>query len=264
MTLGIIDISTIVIVIILIMGIIVINLTNLINKKLTGISVSIPPIDIPDPNITVKIQKNCESKDDDNYKIFIEKNNPLSYSLSPRIENTNENFTQVSSEKKQGYFLNPVSENCSILEQETKRFNSQLDKVMDEQYNTKQKSYISPEVINILNDKKINKRFLNDAYKYMIENDLYTKKEYDESNRKFINDNRNINEDDFDPNIWYKKFQVKVPTYLEDPETRGYNLNSFGNFGNINSVGKISLTDNYYKNPRPSGTLFNNSVTNLR
>ena len=94
----IIDILTVIIILILVSAIIIINVTNVINKKLTGISVNIPPINIPDPNITVKIQKHCDkNNNEDDYKIYVERNMPSMYDISPVIEKNIEKFESVGS-----------------------------------------------------------------------------------------------------------------------------------------------------------------------
>jgi len=284
MALGIIDILTIVIVFILIIAIVIINLTNLINKKLTSISVNIPPIEIPDPNITVKIQRKCGyteiENNNDEYKIFVEKNGTTNYTISPKIEDTLqsiEKFAPIDSEQKtiqeltnvpSGSFLNPTGELCNSVQEEVKNRNNVLQNVLNEQYNIsipeQEKTTITPEIKNILNNRKINKKFLNDAYKYMIQNDLYTKDQYVQSTKKIQQDGKKMDEYDFDPNEWYKQFQVKVPTYLEDTKTRGYNLEQYDNIGDIYSVGKINLTNNLYKNPKPNGFIFNNYSVNIK
>jgi hypothetical protein len=57
MIITILDIVTILIILGLIGVIIFINIKNFINKKLTDITINIPPFEVPDPNIVVKIQK---------------------------------------------------------------------------------------------------------------------------------------------------------------------------------------------------------------
>ena len=278
MVLGLIDILTIIIVMILIIAIIIINLTNLINKKLTGIAVNIPPIEIPDPNITVKIQRNCNKEmtnDNDDFRIFIEKNGSTQYSISPKIESEHtvgkiENFAQVGNEQKLSYpnpsgkFTVPSGELCGTVQDEITIKNKILEEKLNRQYNIPKEEIITPEIKNILKNKQLNKRFLNEAYKYMIENDSYTKEQYDKHNKYLMDKYRDMDEGEFDPNTWYKQFQIKVPTYLEDLKTRGYNLDAYDNVGNIYSVGKINLNDNHYKNPKPNGFIFNNSVANLK
>jgi hypothetical protein len=83
---NIIDIITIIGIIIIISIIIIINLNITLDQKLSNISVSIPPISLPEQNITVKVQKSCNS---DNYDVYIDKNEQKNISITPNIINNN-------------------------------------------------------------------------------------------------------------------------------------------------------------------------------
>jgi hypothetical protein len=290
MAITIIDIIIIILVVVLIAAIIIINITSFINKKLTDITVNIPPFEVPDPNITVKIQKNCtvpnatinksssvstDDNNEDEYNIYVEKNNPKNYSIAPIIETKNEieNFSSIGINKNKlskveniqyGYTLKPNSENCLSGQRIVQENNNSMEQILDEQYNriSPEAHIITPEIKSILNNRKINKKFLSDAYKYMVQNGLYTEDQFEKEKLEF---RRKYNdEDDIDPTEWFKKFQEKTPSYLEDPKTRGYNINKYDNVGNIYSVGRIKLRDNVSLNPKPNGYVFDNSTTNLQ
>jgi hypothetical protein len=70
--------------------------------------------------------------------------------------------------------------------------------------------------------------------------------------------NDEINNPEWDPNTWYKNYQTIVKTYLEDPKTRGYNISTYNNYGNIYDIGNIDLK----KNTEPKGIdyIFKDSI----
>lgn len=68
------DLIIFLIVIVIITVIIVLNINRILDNKLNNVAVNIPPINIPSPQITVKIQKSCG--DNDNFSVFVDKNNP--------------------------------------------------------------------------------------------------------------------------------------------------------------------------------------------
>lgn len=72
-----------------------------------------------------------------------------------------------------------------------------------------------------------------------------------------------INDKEWNPDEFYKKYQEYVKTYFEDPMTRGYNVGDFSNYAGLYNIGKISLkkTVEYAK---PDGYIFNGSASYLR
>lgn len=107
---------------------------------------------------------------------------------------------------------------------------------------------------NSLNEQRI------DAYKYMIENSKYVN---DHNFPIMSNYNGNLigdNEDKafFDYLDYYRKYQIYIKAYLEDPIVRGYNLKSYDDSSPIFKSGTINL-DNGYKNPKPEGYIFESS-----
>ena len=288
MTITIIDILTITILMILIGAIVFINITNFINKKLTDITVNIPPIEVPDPNITVKIQKTCNAEnhnnsdsfsdngfENQNYQIYVEKNNPKNYSISPIIETENnniENFFIMDNKNapstlkghNTGYFLTPPGRYCIDGEHVVQESTKVLQQTLDEQYNLVSPETIQmhPEMTNIIKNRKINKRFQNNAFTDLIKNDLETDDQFDQASKNYVRQLKNIDEDDIDPTEWFKKFQKFQPSYLEDLPTRGYNIESYTNISDVHNIGRIMLRDNHFKNAKPNGFIFQNSPIN--
>lgn len=93
-TFDIIIFGTIIVVIIIL---VVVNINNTLDNKLSNISVNIPPINIPEPQIVVKVQKSCSSPD---YDVYVQKEGGSTesqkVSLSP-LTNDKEHFETNSS-----------------------------------------------------------------------------------------------------------------------------------------------------------------------
>jgi hypothetical protein len=68
-----------------------------------------------------------------------------------------------------------------------------------------------------------------------------------------------LNDDtDIDYLEYYRKHQMFVKSYLEDPILRGYNVDGYDNASPLFTTGKIPL-DKKFKFPKPSGYIFNDS-----
>ena len=95
------DIIIFLIIIIIVVAIVMVNISSVIDKKLSNVEVNIPPINIPPPQVTVKLQKSCTS---DEYSVFIDKNvqgQPTqTISLSPI---TQSNSTNTSDDKTEHF-----------------------------------------------------------------------------------------------------------------------------------------------------------------
>ena len=87
------DIIIITIILLIIVVLFTINISSVIDNKLSNVEINLPPINIPDPQITVKIQKTYGSE---NYDVYIDKPNSTinqnTVSLSPI--DTKEHFEQ--------------------------------------------------------------------------------------------------------------------------------------------------------------------------
>lgn len=66
------DICIIITAVVIIAIILIININNILEKKMSNVAVNIPPITIPNPQVIVKIQKTCNSE---NYDVFIDSDN---------------------------------------------------------------------------------------------------------------------------------------------------------------------------------------------
>lgn len=92
------DLAIFFIIIIIIVLIIVVNINSVISNKLSNVAVNIPPINIPSPHVTVKVQKKCDS---DDYNVFVDTQNsgqPMQkVMLSPSNQTNQTNQTNQSS-----------------------------------------------------------------------------------------------------------------------------------------------------------------------
>jgi hypothetical protein len=91
------DIIIFLVIIIIIIAIVVVNINSVIDRKLSNVEVNIPPINIPPPQVTVKLQKSCTS---DEYTVLIDREDgnqtSQTVALSPITGNNTEHFGSVS------------------------------------------------------------------------------------------------------------------------------------------------------------------------
>lgn len=141
------DIIVLTIIIIIIISIIVLNINSIIDKKLSNVAVNIPPINIPTPQVTVKLQKSCTS---DEYTVFLDKDNAgqasQTVSLSPASDVNNEHFGSLNN------FINSASQGIDnmvntvktdIKNYQTRQQNATLPKIMSEDKKDQQKRLLA-------------------------------------------------------------------------------------------------------------------------
>jgi len=96
-----------------------------------------------------------------------------------------------------------------------------------------------------------------DSYQYLINNS----KEVNNHQFPICDEHTpvdNINDPDVDILDHYRKQQVYVRGYFEDPVLRGSNVDSYDNAIALTAIGKIPLVNNF-KQPKPSGYIFSDS-----
>ena len=102
------DFIILLIIVIIIIAIVVVNINSIIDKRLSNVSVNIPPINIPPPQVTVKVQKSCTNGQssqginaDDEYTIYVDKANEgqpaQKVMLSPNSVNSVDSTGSVNS-----------------------------------------------------------------------------------------------------------------------------------------------------------------------
>jgi hypothetical protein len=290
------DIFVLIMVVIIIVAIVLINVNSILDKRLSNVAVNIPPINIPSPQITVKVQKSCGS---DEYDVFIDNENKGSaeqtVSLSPAVEhfiskdqiinkldvvkNTVSNVVDALPEK--GKQILPIKVDNKI---ETKIDNEvKINDNIKYAENTPKTHIKFPDDDQIVeygdymcvhknvhnateklaerqksceNQSLIDKK--NDAYKHMIKNSA------DKNDHVFpdcdMREKNNINGSDIEPLEHYRKYQHFVKAYLEDPIMRSHNIDQYQEVSPLFNSGKIPLTDGF-KNPKPMGYIFESSPT---
>ena len=112
------DIFVLITTIIIIIVIIMVNINYVIDKRLSNVAVNIPPINIPSPEVTVKIQKSCTS---DEYNVFIDNNNKGQYEQQVSLSPVEHFITQEQITNKIHHAKNTVS-NISQSLPDLKRF----------------------------------------------------------------------------------------------------------------------------------------------
>lgn len=228
-----------------------VNLT--LNEKLSNVAVNIPPITIPSPIVTVKIQKT-----DNSYDVFIENSNvgqPAQIvSLSPDPQKNHiEEFGQLSQ------VVNNSNLSSNSAQSETMHFqpNTKMNKIVHDttvkqtqQFCNKHTPFskMTPYGRMFENSTGINDH----VYPLCVanSNDLGGNIISDDGSEDYV-----VNE--------YRKYQQYVKTYLEDPVIRGYNINNYDNSTNLLGVGKIELM-NGETQPKPSGFVFQTSPAYIR
>jgi len=237
-----IDILTIIIVAIIIIVIIVINMHNALDSKLSDISVTIPPISIPDPNITIKIQKSCNS---DDYTILRDK--PVertTMAISPIVSNNTEHFDMSING-----IVSKISQPIPIVKHESEK--PYVITKNNEHYRYKQNE---PSQLTTIPDLKPKTTPQYEKCK----NPPMTRYGEVPSAPATIEHNNDLNDDDWDPTIYYKNNIQHIKTTFEDPLTRGANVATYDNLGTLDDIGRIRLNndDKYIK---PIGYVFKES-----
>jgi len=81
------DIFVLIAVVIIIVVIVLINMNSILDKRLSNVAVNIPPINIPNPQVIVKVQKSCDSNE---YDVFVDNENigqtKQTVSLTPKTD----------------------------------------------------------------------------------------------------------------------------------------------------------------------------------
>lgn len=286
------DIFVLIVAVIIIVAIVLINMNSILDKRLSNVAVNIPPINIPNPQITVKVQKSCGS---DEYEVFIDNNNEgvkeQTVSLSP-IEHF---MTKEQIINKLDVVKSKVANVVDSLPDKGKQ-------ILPIKVNTKPQTKIDNED-NFTNDENTSKTHIkfpdddqvveygdymcvhknvhnaseklaeqkqkscgnqslidkkNDAYGHMIQNSA------DKNDHIFpdcgIKEKNNINGSEIEPLEHYRKYQHFVKAYLEDPIMRSHNIDQYQDVSPLFNSGKIPLTDGF-KNPKPMGYIFESSPT---
>lgn len=225
------------------------NITNTLNDKLSKIAINIPPISIPQPQITVKVQKGNALND--SYDVFIEKNKSEQesqiVSLSP-IEGFSETGNASSeelekTETESKALMNKALQDFQQNQQHTSQQIQPKQQVSKPSQPICNKSIVTNK-INAYGQMYWNSRELNNQTFPMCSNCCDNILSDDRTEDCVVND--------------YKKYQQFVKTYLEDPVIRGANVNDYDNLSDISNVGKIDLL-NGETQPKPIGFVFNTS-----
>lgn len=309
------DVILLTIIILIIVVLFTINISSVIDNKLSNVEINLPPINIPDPQITVKIQKSCGSE---NYDVYIDKPNNTLYqntvSLSPI--NTKEHFEsdntpsstvknpeispikniklqkqeslpeeKPSSEENNVYNIDGIAkseESVNLVRKDSEKhvhFSSDDNIVSYGCSNDKDSVYLTCRQLEngefkciknhdsslAIDNKKShsdtcqnqslidNKR---DVYKHLIKNNITTDSFpiCDSSSYHDIVSGDN----DCDPINYHRQYEYYIKSYLEDPVVRGYNITEYNHNASLDQIGKIKLTKDY-KNPKPSGYIFDSS-----
>lgn len=208
------DILTITLVTMIIGIIIVINVKNSLNNKLSHVQVKIPDITVPSPKITVTVQKQCNKPD---YDVFIDNGGTKKY--SPNVG---------SIEKKHVENFESVSEES-------------IDKTNNKENIVDYGDYLCVNKKFFLNNSHGSIKFLNDKHiNDIVENDHCSEENY-------------CNLD------YYIKNKKIMGTSFEDGTTRGSNIDKYGNYGGLNDIGKINLSNNNIPYTKPSNYIFSKS-----
>jgi hypothetical protein len=290
------DIIIFLMIIAIIVVLVIINVNSVLNDRLSNIAVNIPPITIPEPHITVQVQKSCASNE---YDVYIEKNGGTqaaqTVSLSPIHAITSEqieNFDQTVATPTPTPNTNTNNTNNN---NNTNTNNNTFDKDKSNVHNVEfpKENNLIPSVTNkpIVTEPVVRKnqcgnvslqKRRHDAYKYMTHNSKsINNHEFPMCNnqptivnkeQKFLSntddyetvytpsDFADINDIHDDENMLenYRKKQQYVKSYLEDPVVRGYNVDGFESSAAFDQIGKIPL-DKIVNNPKPFGYIFDSS-----
>lgn len=276
---NILDIITIIVIIVIIIALALVNVSAILDQKLSNISVSVPPITIPESNITIKVQKTCGS---DDYNVFVEKVDSKSVSISPITNNKNEehfgsvsgsqpiSLTSIITDTKNIIDKIKIPTATGPIQKNTDEIKTIENKVNDIKVNNDTKPVIPNTV------KQVEYPDSDDMIEYgdyqcyrkptqtqQIIHPLDVKKEIKTYYEHHMQKDASINDEEWDPNKYYKRYQHHVNTYLEDPKTRGYNVTYYDQYGGLSNIGRIKL-DKPDGRPKPVGYLFENSPSFIR
>ena len=191
------------------------RISYVLENKLNNISINIPPIKLSTPNINLKIQK---SKDSDEYQaIMVEKFEPEMKSTQP-LTQSDTGIIKTTSQNVQY----PNEDDIFSLDDSRVRIEPPKScgcGIPQSQPNTVC-GCTNPE------DKK-----------------LYNLPPESKSSHQ-----------EFDPSMHYRQHQEYVKTYLEDPRTRGYNIND--TYAPVSSIG-VDKDEPIIRYPKPNGFIFN-------
>ena len=281
------DIIIILVIIAITITLVIINVNSLLNNKLSNIAVNIPPISIPEPQITVQVQKSCTSNE---YDVYIQKVGGTSdmqkVALSPvQLNDKNEHFTQQPVIQETVTKINNIDGNNSF--EKTDKSSPKNVEIPNESNLIPSKeqdpSKVTEQIIDKKEKKEISKNISlenrrQDAYKYISQNSKpINNYEFPMCNtgptivntqleNNFLSNTNDyapvttpsdLNNDDEDEDILisYRKKQQYVKSYLEDPVVRGYNVDGFESSAALEQIGKIPL-NKIVNNPKPSGYIF--------
>jgi hypothetical protein len=245
------------------------NLNATLNTRLSNVAINIPPITIPPPQITVKIQK--PNGLNDSYDVYIEnqKSNQKGQvvSLSPignEIEGFSPNLNDVSQTRQVQQLLQAQQSlqlQQSLQPQLQQSLQPQLQQSLQPQLQQVQQEHNKNSITleqhpekrvcnNSLSNQKVN------AYGHMFINS----RGINEHNYPMCNDNSYVDPtcdditDDYVVNQ-YRQYQQFVQGNLEDPILRGYNVNDYDDNVSVIGIGKIDLK-NGEDQPKPEGYIF--------
>ena len=279
------------IILIIVILLIIINIKAAITDKLSNVAVNIPPINIPPPEITVKVQKSCDSN---KFDVFFDKNtngqNHQTVALSPISTPANsEHFGNILPKKSK----NKDKKNKDTLHTSkpisspkikpligpnfmTKTLNAIIKKKKPKKSKDNKKKSKSNKktvkVINNINDLEKTSEFdikfpdednVVEYGDYMCAGNTQLRNKIFSSTFSTIKSPKVTNamsEDNYDTNItdMYENEQKFVKSYLEDPSVRGYNLSSYDNCSPMFTTGNISIKKDV-EYPKPSGYIFKGS-----
>lgn len=252
------DIIILIIVVIILSVIIGININSVINNKLENISVTIPPIKLPEPNIIVKIQKDCDRND---YDVYIEKSSDdklehFSEANKNKEEKHVDPYTIKNTEEK---LINISEKNISLapITKKSTQF-PDADNIIKYGDYTCYKKTEQPKQEEIKTEEKTKEKLpLNES---ILLNEYETYKYLFKNNTKLLKDDfdEQINELNYDPAEYFKKHQQFVKSYLDDPIMKGGNIGEYNDVADIYDIGKIKLTK-ITEYPQPDGYIFNDS-----
>jgi hypothetical protein len=275
------DFIILIIVVVIIIAIVVLNINSLIDKKLSNIAVNIPPISIPTPQVTVKVQKSCTN---DDYIVYLDKEggtqNQQIVTMSPiddinnvNNENTAEHFGSISNVNEESKPLQIPQNSINIIPKYISTDNTTESNIkfpdddeIVEYGNYKCTRNPKIEVKPVLPPKeKCGNQSLNnlkdDAYGYMAFNSKgindYNFPLCSNYERNLIGDNSNET-NDINITELYRKSQTFIKAYLEDPVVRGYNMDTYESYSPLFTSGKIPINKEVNV-PKPNGYIFQNS-----
>jgi hypothetical protein len=212
------DIMVISMITIIITIIFVINIKKILNDKLSNIEVKIPQIEIPQPNIIIKVQRKCDSEE---FDVHIDKDN-----------------TKI---KKQVVGLSPISHKQTA---EIHSESEQMEKFETVKGETINQNHIDQDRICITRAE----------YEKLHSNiDANSMKKYNENVVKKIIENDNH---DTDPTKYFLEHRQIINTSFDDAVTKGANIGEYDSFANLSDIGKINLGPTGYKYPKPNHFIF--------